>query len=70
MNLYFLFEGFQSRFSHLHGMPARNTKKAPGNQNALVCPFIDTNISTSHSYCLFVCKSILLSFLFPNVVNR
>ncbi|XP_015712750.1 G patch domain-containing protein 2 isoform X8 [Coturnix japonica] len=29
--------GFQSRFSHLHGMPARNTKKASGNQNALHC---------------------------------
>ncbi|KAM6366543.1 G patch domain-containing protein 2 isoform 3-T3 [Alca torda] len=27
--------GFQSRFSHLHGMPARNIKKASGNQNAL-----------------------------------
>ncbi|XP_015712743.1 G patch domain-containing protein 2 isoform X3 [Coturnix japonica] len=30
--------GFQSRFSHLHGMPARNTKKASGNQNALITP--------------------------------
>lgn len=62
MNLYFLFEGFQSRFSHLHGMPARNTKKASGNQNAMVGPLIDTNISTSHSYCPFVYKCILLSF--------
>ncbi|KAM6366542.1 G patch domain-containing protein 2 isoform 2-T2 [Alca torda] len=30
--------GFQSRFSHLHGMPARNIKKASGNQNALITP--------------------------------
>ncbi|KFV14899.1 G patch domain-containing protein 2, partial [Tauraco erythrolophus] len=28
--------GFQSRFSHLHGMPARNIKKTSGNQNTLV----------------------------------
>ncbi|NXJ18756.1 GPTC2 protein, partial [Dicrurus megarhynchus] len=30
--------GFQSRCSHLHGMPARNIKKASGNQNALITP--------------------------------
>uniref|UniRef100_A0A8C0H3S4 G-patch domain containing 2 n=1 Tax=Chelonoidis abingdonii TaxID=106734 RepID=A0A8C0H3S4_CHEAB len=28
--------GFQSRFSHLHGMPARNIKKVSGNPAALV----------------------------------
>ncbi|XP_068041733.1 G patch domain-containing protein 2 isoform X2 [Anomalospiza imberbis] len=30
--------GFQSRCSHLHGMPARNIKKVSGNQNALITP--------------------------------
>lgn len=35
-----LFVGFQNRFSHLHGMPARSIKKASGNQNALVGGFI------------------------------
>ncbi|XP_074983172.1 G patch domain-containing protein 2 isoform X2 [Caretta caretta] len=29
-------QGFQSRFSHLHGMPARNIKKVSGNPAALI----------------------------------
>lgn len=41
LNQFVLFcVGFQSRCSHLHGMPARNIKKASGNQNALVGVFI------------------------------
>lgn len=40
LNKLVFFVGFQSRCSHLHGMPARNIKKASGNQNALVGVFI------------------------------
>ncbi|NXM36121.1 GPTC2 protein, partial [Oxyruncus cristatus] len=40
--------GFQSRCSHLHGMPARNIKKASGNQNALITPGPGSSRKTVH----------------------
>ncbi|XP_066034344.1 G patch domain-containing protein 2 isoform X2 [Chamaea fasciata] len=68
--------GFQSRCSHLHGMPARNIKKASGNQNAL----FDSSIYKRKSLILFLstcfevmegkvfqCRCVCISYHFQYV---